>query len=398
MPRIRQLLFGLAVILATLTGVSRAEAVPGCPFCAPSKDPLSQRLAACHVALEVKWVSMTSDAKNVKESTTFEVVTPFRSGGHAFNVKDPVVWEYGRNGQPGDLFLLIGVDNEGKIDWDEPISLGSEYLYAYIRKVPPPEAPDRLQFFMKFLEFPDSDICNDAYAEFSRAQFKDVAALAPKLPRAKLRKWLASEDPQIQVRKGLYGMMLGLGGDDTDADFLEKQVMSLPAIDKPRLGIDGMMAGYLLLRGEPGLQKLMAAKFDDPKAEDDLVALRNAIMFLWDYGQDKIPASVLRASMRKFLDRPSIAVNVIENLARWKDWDSLDRLTTVYGAPPFDSPLTKQKIVAFALVCERDGMKASPNPLSTNTLKARKFLEKLDPAFVKSVERTYLSGREKAAN
>jgi hypothetical protein len=380
--------------LAILMAAGRVDAVPGCPFCAPSDPPYSERLARCDAALLVKWVSLTSDEKVAgRESTTFEVVTPFRTTKHKFQEKDKVTWEFGRDGEPGDRFLLIGIEDGETVTWEKPVALTGEYLYAYIRAVPPPEAPNRLAFFLKFLEFPDSEICSDAYAEFSRAQFKDVAALAPKLPRAKLRGWLESNDPQIQVRLGLYGMMLGLGGDDSDAEFLERLIMQPPDPDKPRFGIDGMMAGYILIRGERGLQKLLTAKFADPRADDDLLALRNSLMFLWDYGQDRIPPESLRAAMRRFLDRPRIAVNVIENLSRWKDWESLDHLTAVYGKSPFDSGFSKQKIVAFALVCEKDGIKTSPESLPATAVKARQFLNGLDPDVVKSVERTILNSR-----
>lgn len=395
MPGIRQVALGIAALVALIGAASPALAVPGCPFCAPSDPPFSQRLASCDVAITVKWLSLTIDKARATESTTFEVVTTFRMSNRQFKAGDIVTWEYGRDGKVGDSFLLIGKEVDGEVIWEQPIFLGGEYLYSYIRKVPPPETPDRLSFFLKFLEFPDSEICNDAYAEFSRAQFSEVAALAPKLPRAKLRKWLESTDPQIQVRLGLYGMMLGLGGDQTDAEFLERLIMKLPDPDKPRLGIDGMMAGYLLLTGERGLDKLLTAKFDDPQAEDDLVAMRNTLMFLWDYGQDRIPADALRAAMRRFLDRPRLATNVVENLARWKDWQSLDQLLAAYGTPPFDSTLSKQKVVAFAIVCEKDGLKTSPQQLPATAIKARKFLDGLDQGFVKSVERAYALKPEK---
>ena len=394
MPRMRQWILGSWAFLAVFAMSMPAGAVPGCPFCAPSESPFSHRLAGCDVALQVKWVSLTSDEKIVgKESTTFEVLAAFRTTKLEFKAGDRVNWEFGRNGKPGDPFLLIGKEEGDTVAWEQPVSLGGEYLNAYIHSVPPPEAPDRLSFFVKFLEFPDTEICNDAYAEFSRAQFKDVAALAPKLPRAKLRTWLDSTDPQIQVRLGLYGMMLGLGGDDSDAEFLERLILKSPDPNKPRFGIDGMMAGYILLRGERGLQKLLDAKFADPRGEDDLLALRNSLMFLWDYGQDRVPPDSVRSAMRRFLDRPNIAVNVIENLARWKDWESLDRLVAAYGKEPFDSSLSKMKIVAFALVCEKDGIKTSPNSLPASAVKSRRFLNGLNREFVKSVERDVLNSR-----
>ena len=390
MPRTRQSIFGVWILLAWMALTRTAVAVPGCPFCAPSDPPFSQRLATCDVALLVKWASLDVMNETQSESTTFEVIEVFRSSKRPFKVGDKVTWGYGRNGKSGDPFLLIGVEREDEITWEQPLFVGGEYLLRYIQKVPPLDDPDRLSFFLKFLEFPDTDICNDAYAEFSRAQFKDVAALAAKLPREKLRRWIASDDPQIQVRLGLYGMMLGLGGDESDAEFLESLIQKAPDPDKPRLGIDGMMAGYVMLTGDRGLQKLIAAKFDNAASEDDLVPLINALVFLWDYGQDRVPAASLRAAMRRFLDRPQIASSVIENLARWQDWESLELLVARYGMPPFDSTLSKQKIVVFALVCERAGKKSSSEKLPTSAVEARRFLNGLDPEFVKSAERSLL--------
>lgn len=149
-----------------------------------------------------------------------------------------------------------------------------------------------------------------------------------------------------------------------------------------------MMAGYILLRGERGLEKLMAAKFDDPRADGDLPLLKNAIVFLWDYCQDRIPAETLRNSMRRMLDRPKWAFGVLEHLARWKDWKALDQLITGYGKPPFDSDFARQSIVQFALVCEKDGRSASPDALPKTAIRARQFLNTLDPEFVKTAERS----------
>ncbi|MEI8381527.1 MAG: hypothetical protein WCJ09_15470 [Planctomycetota bacterium] len=392
MPWNWRTIIGFWALILLMATAKSAEAVPGCPFCAPSDPPFSHRLAACDVALLVKWVSLESKIETQTESTTFEVIDVFRSTKRKFKPTDKVTWEFGRNGEPGDPFLLLGVEDQDGINWEKPVSVGGEYILKYIQKVPPIDAPDRLAFFLKFLEFPDTDICNDAYAEFSRAEFKDVAALAGRLPREKLRKWLSSTDPQSQVRLGLYGMMLGLGGDDSDAAFLESLIMKVPDPNQPRLGIDGMMAGYLLLTGERGLQKLMDAKFNDPKSDDDLVPIINALSFLWEYGQDRVPAPAIRMAMRRFLDRPRIASSVVENLSRWQDWESLDRLIASYGMPPFDSSLSKQKVIIFALVCEKDGKKTSPEKLPQSAIAARKFLDGLDPEVVKSAEISWKRG------
>lgn len=370
---------------ALMANATMAHAVPGCPFCGPTEPPFSQRLAKCDAALQVKWVSLEGDATSVDATTSFEVVEVLRGDSKAIKQGMLVKIPFARDGQPGDLFLLFREAGEDEPTWTAPVEI-TEGRYGYIKQVPSPETPHRLAFFLKFLESSDEEIAGDAFAEFSRAQYIDVAALAPKLPREKLRSWLASKDLKLQVRIGLYGMMLGLSGDDRDAEFLESLIMTRPDPERPRFGIDGMMAGYILLQGEKGLDKLLKAKFDDPLAEDDLLPIRNALVFVWDYARDRVSAEKLQRAMRRFLDQPRLASSVLKDLARWKDWSLLDRLTAEYGKPPFDSDLAKQGIVSFALVCERDGKKQAPDVPPATAIKARVFLSGLDPEFVDGVE------------
>lgn len=398
MPRTRQFLLMVFAFVVLAAGRD-ASAVPGCPFCGPTDPPFSQRLAQCDAAVQVKWVSLVSDEVKQTETTTFEIVEVVKNWERPLKEGQRVTLPFGRDGQPGDLFLLIGKydEDDKSLNWELPVQLNGEYLYPYIRQVPSPEAPDRLTFFLKFLEFSDAEIAGDAFAEFSRAQYKDVAALAPMLPRGKLHKWLSSKDPAMQVRLGLYGMLLGLSGDDSDAKFLESLILTLPDPERPRFGIDGMMAGYILLQRERGLDKLLAAKFDDPLAEDDLLPLRNALVFVWDYARDRVPTETLQAAMRRYLDRPRLASSVLPDLARWKDWSVLDRLIKSYGEAPFDADLAKQDIVKFALVCERDGLKKSADAPPATALEARQFLNGLDPDFVRGVERS-LGGLPRPSN
>ncbi len=391
MPRIWR--FALMVFAGglLLADGAVARAVPGCPFCGPTEPPFSHRLAKCDAALQVKWVSLVGDETTMTAVTTFEVVEVVRGKAQDFKPGSRVTISFARDGQPGDLFLLFREQGEDEPTWTDPVEV-TEGRYGYIRQAPSPETSNRLAFFLKFLEVADDEIAADAFAEFSRAEYKDVAALAPKLPRDKLRTWLASKDLKLQVRLGLYGMLLGLSGDDSDAAFLESLIMARPDPEQPRFGIDGMMAGYILLQRERGLNKLLDAKFNDPLAEDDLLPIRNALVFIWDYARDRVPAETLPAAMRRFLDRPRFAASVLPDLARWKDWSVLDRLTASYGKPPFDSDLSKQDIVKFALVCEKDGLKQDPNappvPPPASALKARAFLNGLDPEFVRGVERS----------
>jgi hypothetical protein len=128
----------------------------------------------------------------------------------------------------------------------------------------------------------------------------------------------------------------------------------------------------------------MDEKLADRRAEDDLKLVENALVFLRDYCPDRIPTVVVCDAMRRFIDHPKLAANVVKHLARWKDWQSLDKLIAAYGKEPFDSNFGKQQIVIFALVCEKDGKATSPDALPATAIKARQFLDGLDPKIVRT--------------
>src|SRR5690606_27612754 len=98
----------------------------------------------------------------------------------------------------------------------------------------------------------------DAYAEFAKSPYHEVASLAKDFSREKLRKWLVS--PQTtQTRIGLYGLLLGLCGTAEDLPLLERKIVETSK--DYRLGIDGVIAGYLMLSGEKGLSLVEKSKF-----------------------------------------------------------------------------------------------------------------------------------------
>ncbi|MBY0458925.1 MAG: hypothetical protein K2V38_16425, partial [Gemmataceae bacterium] len=51
------------------------------------------------------------------------------------------------------------------------------------------DTPTRLRYFFDYLESSELEISSDAYTEFAVADYKDVAAMAPKLPADTLLKW-----------------------------------------------------------------------------------------------------------------------------------------------------------------------------------------------------------------
>ena len=254
---------------------------------------------------------------------------------------------------------------------------------------------------------------DDAYAEFGNAPYKDIAAISKLVPRAKVARWIsAARTPP--TRMGLYGLLLGLSGNQTDASLMEKKI-STPS-EEFRLGIDGVMSGYLLLVGEKGLPLIEQLKLKnqflvdangkvltDKKGRKKLVpfsetyAAMQALRFMWSYADGRIAKPRLRQSMRILLDRPELADLVIADLARWKDWSIQNRLMTMYDDKAFNVPAIKRAVVRYMLVCSKDLPKgknkkktAGPNPKHVDAaLKHLAVLRKRDPKTVMDAERFF---------
>jgi hypothetical protein len=173
--------------------------------------------------------------------------------------------------------------------------------FQYFSQSPSPEAPPqkRLAYFLKFLEFGDPFVANDAYAEFANAPYKEIAPLASQFPRESLRKWVL--DPNTSPgRLGLYGLMLGLCGKEDDTAVMEGIIVK--PTQEFRLGIDGVMSGYLLLTGEKGLEKIDNLKLRDKKVPfSETYAAMQALRLTVDIRNAS--RKRLMASMRILLDR-----------------------------------------------------------------------------------------------
>ncbi len=371
---------------------SAGLAAPGCPFCPPTQPTFSEQLADCDIACLAKWVSKTeteSEDEVGSATTTFAVVEMVRTGQTKLAKDARITVDFLCSGKPGDLFFLIGKRGDDKTAWSLPVEV-TEISYGYIRQAPSLESPpeQRLKYFFKFLEFSDPTVGNDAFAEFSRARYSDVAALADWLPREKIRGWLAS-DQTTKMRLGFYGLLLGLCGHDEDAAFLEDRIFAPVDENDVRLGIDGMMGGYLLLRGKAGLARLMDGKLKSPDTQrTDLFAVLNALRFAGEYNRDRIPLANLQEALRLYLDREEFVEVVLPDLARWCDWSVLNRLIDGYGKPPLETVSAKIKVVQFAQASLKD--QPANGVFEERITRAEEFLKRVEaesPELMKQTRR-----------
>ena len=392
MPRNRR--FSLIGFVAIITAAA-AFVVHACPFCPPTDATLSEKLAQADAACVVQFLSSVDGEELSMQKTTFKVLKQLRPSD-SFKPSAKIEIPIGVTGKPGDLFLLMGQLKNDEMEWSLPIEmdeLGREE--KYLRNAPSQESPpvERLAYFLKFLDDNNNTISTDAFSEFARARFEDVEQLAPQVSRAKVRSWLEDPNPQLIVRRAFFGMLLGLCGNDSDAEFLKQKIQTMDA-DSNRIGIEGIMGGYLLLRGDAGLRSMIEQKIDalppslkndDPRLSD-LNGFRMTLSFLWDYRRSQFGEETLRAAMRRYLNRPEFADLAVVDLSRWKDWKPLDELIAAYGRAPWESRSAKEKIVAYALSCRKDVPAGAGAKLPDHAVRAQSFLDSLDPEFVQSVK------------
>ena len=304
-------------------GLSRAAA---CPFCTAVKPSLSQRCEAAEIAAFGECLETRGEGRKFRLQKTLKGVDLLESKS-SLELSPDEMAESGVAPKPGGLVLLLAdrdafVD-DGKLRWSAiPLD---ELSYAYVARAPASRKPaaERLAYYIPFLEHRNPLVAEDAYQEFGRARYDEVAQVADKLPMESLRAWLA-DDRVPQERKGFYGLALGLARDPAERRrneaFLKQQILK-PASDF-RSGFDGLLGGYLLLAGEPGLELIETRYLADPQAASgDVRHAMTALRFYHEFGRE-IPPERLAAALRRLLAREEFAPEAIVDLARWQDWES----------------------------------------------------------------------------
>lgn len=344
----------------------------------------SQSVSQVDAACLLKWISAAAP-ENGYRLIQFEVVDVLKGPksvkrGNHLKLRRLV------EGQKDSLFFMLGMnkpDGSG-MDWEDAIPATRPGL-DYLARAPAfgGSVRKRLPYFIKFLGSSDPFIAPDVLAEFRQASFEDLVAFAPSMPRDKLRQRIA--DPKTPLREtGQYGFLLGLCGDAHDAELLAAKIREKG--DDFRVGIEHAMGGYLLLTGNAGLDNLDAWMLKNKSASwGDTYAVTKALNFMWVKGNGKITKERLTLSMRLLLDRPNDAGLGIENLARWKDWGSQERIVAMYDRGGSRRVEVNLAIINYLLASIRVNPAGSPEQAA-----AKKYLEQLrakDPKTVKAVER-----------
>jgi hypothetical protein len=334
----------LAVVgIAALTALASARA---CPFCTAPRATISQRRETAEIVALIEWAS--TDKQHERMRVLKLLKSP--AGSHPEQLDLPA----DRALRTSGLWLALGrpaADGGPALEW-ETLAV-DEMSAAYIVRAPSTRLPvgERLKYFCRFLENPDALVADDAYAEFGRAPFDEVAKLSELLPMDSMRRWL--DDPGVpELRKGFYGMALGLASNSSERaanTACLEQLLRRPASDF-RSGFDGLLAGYLLLDGEKALAEIERRWLIPPGAPlGDVLHAMTALRFYHEYGR-AIGSRRLAAALAHLIQRPEVAPQAIIDLARWQAWECLPQVVAAAKPAAGDEPLGRA-IVGYLLLC-----------------------------------------------
>ncbi len=342
----------LLFIALALAAVQTAEA---CPFCAAVSPSLSDRLNVAHFAIVAKLAGEPDPANRYVREIKF---TPTRFlKGSSGDLGDQVVMApIPQEPVAAQQYFTMGApeaDIAGgeRLVWSLPIAISddaADYI-ATLSTSPVCDVP-LVAYFIPFLNHPDPLIARDAYDEFGAAPYDDVKAVADQLPREDLKRWVADETILPDSRR-LFFTLLGVCGQETDADELVPMIKRSVATPGADATLDAMIACYLTLKGESGLATIDSLILANATAS--LGDLQSTVLALRFHGEEetKIERSALQQSMRLVLDRPKAADLVIRDLARWQDWSVLNRLVQLFEDAGDENSFLRVPIVKYLQAC-----------------------------------------------
>jgi len=343
----------LAACAAVATLVVLPSPAPACPFCPSAGQTLLGEVNQAHLIVFGTLSNAQRDPNEFGKGTTdLDIEVVVKDHEYLKGKKKITLPRYvppdPKNKSKHLIFCEI---YKGELDpyRGEAVAPDSQiatYLKGAI-DLKDKDMPTRLAYFFKHFGSPDWAVSGDAFQEFSNAEYKDVRAAASKFDPDQVLKML--KDPGTSIaRLGLLGLIFGHCG---KGEAHAKALRSM--IDDPKVkqatGLDGLLAGYVLLDPKEGLA-FLAGTIKDPK-EDFLVryAALRCLRFFWEYREDTLKKADIVAAVLPLVDQPDIVDLAVEDLRKWEQWDLAPRLIGLFDKPTHDASIIQRSIIKYAL-------------------------------------------------
>ena len=344
----------LALVVGERTNTSgtAVAATTVCPFCTAVALTFSEQMADSEIVVVAKLISApepVTDPDADFPKGEFEIVQVLK--GEKFvkegmDFKTQLVGNY----PEGQKFLVMGAEPP-KVAWTTPMK-ASDRVFEYLNNIQdlPKSGAERLVFFQDYFEDKESVLAFDAFDEFARAPYEDLIALKDQMDRGKLVGWIMDKKTLINRRR-LYFTMLGVCGTQEEIPMLEELIKSDSR--KKRAGLDALIACYLNLKGEDGVDLVEKTFIADEEADYiDTLATVTALRFHGTEVEIISKKRIVKA-VQQLLDRPKYADMVIPDLARWEDWSSMERLVQMFKEADPDSNWLRVPVITYLRACPK---------------------------------------------
>jgi hypothetical protein len=283
------------------------------------------------------------------------------------------------------VYLAFGTVKQGMIEFHLGIASSPAFI-DYVRGLLRIDVKDRtavVKYCFDRLEDKDSEIAARAVNEFlvqkswgglfSTAPDPRLRTVARKLSPQKLRQWLGSEDVEGN-RADLYCCLLGICGDTSDVDLLQKFV----AKQRQKMGRHAQEAfiGIVRLSPKDGFQ--YARNF--LKAKDDPFGVRysaySAIVHFLDDEKGVVAQDLLLGALSDLIEDAEFADFPIFQFWERRVWKYTDRILALKNNKAiFRIPVVRRQLLLYALQC--------PDPAAQRLIAE---LRKTDPDSVSEAE------------
>ena len=313
-------------VLALLPG----RCASACSFCPPDLSPsLWKELDQAHSGVLAELIK-SPDSQSSSSVSRYRVNVVLKSE-HGIKPGDEVNVPLNVQSPLGSVHLLLAGGDSS--DWRSPRGISKPMREFLITASKLPEVDksassdarvQRLAFALPHLVSRDQQIADSVYGEFVAAPDSAVKQLGPILNHRKLKAWIELE-PVSDKHRRLMFTLLGVCGNADDRPFV-KAALDQRLEREDSFELDAIIAAYLTLSGGEGLVDIDGRLLKPTNVSlETRRAVARALRFHVD-NEAVIAKRRILSSCRMLLLDPKTADYVLGDLARWKDWESLDQV------------------------------------------------------------------------
>jgi hypothetical protein len=304
-----------------------------CPFCSAEGKTLTADANESSLILFGKLTNARLDAKDSYAGQTDLIIDTVVKSHDILKGRKVITLPRYLPPDPDYKFLVFCDVYKGQIDpyRGEAVKADSR-IASYLKgalAVKDKDSTTRLKYFFEYLEDKDPAVSGDAYKEFGFADYKDYRTVAAKLPADTIARWLQDPDT-APSRFGLYASMLGHCGTATHAKLLRT------LLDDPQRrftsGMDGLLAGYVLLQPKEGWAYVKALMKDEKLDFGLRYAALRASRFFHEFRPDLVSPADLTTGVVALLGQKDIADLAVEDLRKWGRWEVADDVLSLWPA------------------------------------------------------------------